>query len=178
MKNTAFTIIELIVTMAIVILLTGLVLQIAGYVQRKARLSQIDVEMNAITAALENYKTDNGVYPSNDDSRTLSPASTNPAQYQPSSSLLYSQLTGDDDANPITLSPPDAKNYFGITLKPSMLAPNPPGPNTFLRDAFGNSYGYSTAKADNPNGFVGNNPTFDLWSTANSTNQSQWIRNW
>ena len=37
----------------------------------------------------------------------------------------------------------------------------------FIRDPFGNSYGYSTAnQADPANGY---NPTFDLWSTAGLT---------
>ena len=36
---------------------------------------------------------------------------------------------------------------------------------TAIRDPFGNSYGYSTAKARTPN-HRGYNPTFDLWSTA------------
>lgn len=53
---------------------------------------------------------------------------------------------------------------------------------TAIRDPFGNSYGYSTAKAANPSGTVGYNPTFDLWSSAGATagppNQVQWIKNW
>ena len=56
------------------------------------------------------------------------------------------------------------------------------GTVTAIRDPFGNSYGYSTAKqANSANGF---NPTFDLWSTAATANASssayetQWIKNW
>jgi hypothetical protein len=56
----------------------------------------------------------------------------------------------------------------------------------YIRDPFGNSYGYSTAQAANPGGTAGYNPTFDLWSTAGltatpgspDTITPQWIKNW
>jgi general secretion pathway protein G len=173
-----FTILELLVVLTIIIVLAGLILGTSGYVQNKGARSRAEVEIAAISAALENYKADHGVYPSNDDTKALDPATTNPNNYWPSCSYLYSQMAGDDDANPITAAPPNAKNYFGSALKPNMLAPNPPGPHTYLQDPFRNSYGYSTAKAEDPAGAVGHNPTFDLWSTANSANPSQWIKNW
>jgi len=173
-----FTILELLVVLTIIIVLAGLILATSGYVQHKGARSRAEVEIAAISAALENYKADNGVYPSNDDTRALDPATTNANSYKSASSYLYSQLTGDDDANPITVAPLNANNYFGSALKPNMLAPSPPGPNTYLQDPFRNSYGYSTAKAENPSGDAGHNPTFDLWSTANSANPSQWIKNW
>lgn len=174
----AFTILELLVVLTVIIVLAGLILATSGYVQNKGARSRTDVEIAAISAALENYKADNGVYPSNVDTRALDPATTTPESYRPASSYLYSQLTGDDDANPITPAPSNAKNYFGSGLKPNMLAPSPPGPNTYLQDPFRNSYGYSTAKAEDPAGAVGHNPTFDLWSTANSASAAQWIKNW
>jgi type II secretory pathway pseudopilin PulG len=172
------TILELLVVLTIIIVLAGLILATSGYVQKKGARSRVEVEIAAISAALENYKADNGVYPSNEDTQALDPVTTTPDSYKPASSYLYSQLTGDDDANPITPTPPHGKNYFGSAVKPNMLAPNPPGPNTYLQDPFRNSYGYSTAKAEDPASSVGHNPTFDLWSTANSANPSQWIRNW
>jgi prepilin-type N-terminal cleavage/methylation domain-containing protein len=173
-----FTILELLVVLTIIIVLAGLILATSGYVENKGARSRTEVEIAAISAALENYKADNGVYPSNDDAKALDPATTNPSNYRSSSSYLYSQVTGDDDANPATPASPNAKNYLGSGLRPNMLAPNPPGPNTYLQDPFRNSYGYSTAKAEDPAAAVGHNPTFDLWSTGNSPNPSQWIKNW
>jgi prepilin-type N-terminal cleavage/methylation domain-containing protein len=173
-----FTILELLAVTVIILILAGLVFATSGYVQNKGARSRAEAEIAAISAALENYKTDNGVYPSNEDTRALNPTITNPNSYRPASSYLYSQITGDDDANPLTPSPTGAKNYFSTSLKPNMLAPNPAGSNTYLQDPFRNSYGYSTAKAEDPDGSIGNNPTFDLWSTGNSADPSQWIRNW
>jgi len=174
----AFTIIELLIVMTIILVLAGLILVTSGYVQNKAARSRAEVEIAAISTALENYQTDNGVYPSNADTRALNPATMNPNSYKPASSYLYSQITGDDDANPLTPASPATRNYLGSALKPNLLAPNPPGPNTYLQDPFRNSYGYSTARAGDPEGSIGNNPTFDLWSTGNSTDPAQWIRNW
>ena len=173
----AFTVAELAVTVVVIIVVAGLVLGTSRYILTKAKRSRAEVEITAISTALENYRVDNGAYPSNRETTLLNPATTNPIAYRSASSFLYSQLTGDDDANPLT-PPSNAKNYFGISLKPAMLGPSPPGPLTYLQDPFKNSYGYSTAKAENPNETIGNNPTFDLWSTANSSDPSQWIKTW
>ena len=149
-RHQAFTITELLVVIAIVAVLSALVLAVSGYVQAKGKRSRAEVEIAAISAALENYKRTTECIRSNDDTSALDPATTNPGSYQRASSYLYSQISGDDDANPLTPAPMDARNYFGNALKPSMLAPNPAGPNTYLQDPFRNSYGYSTAKAEDP----------------------------
>ncbi|MDQ2825023.1 MAG: hypothetical protein M3R29_06210, partial [Verrucomicrobiota bacterium] len=87
-------------------------------------------------------------------------------------------LTGDTDGNRILNSSdtnPSAKSYF--SFKPNMLSPaGGSGKVTAIRDPFGNSYGYSTAFQADPS--KGYNPTFDLWSTANSADPNQWIKNW
>ena len=73
---------------------------------------------------------------------------------------------------------PGAKNYFAF--KPQLIGQM--NGVAFVRDPFGNAFGYSTAKAQAPAGNDGYNPTFDLWSTAGLTNgtntQSQWVKNW
>jgi len=176
----AFTIVELLIVMAIILVLAGLILATSGYVQKKGARSRAEAEIAAMSAALENYKADNGIYPTNAATTGLNPIDS-AADYKTASSYLYSSVSGDDDADPTTPAPATAKNYFGAALKPNMLGPTPPGPNTYLRDPFGNSYGYSTAKATNPAGTTGFNPTFDLWSIADGTqgaDQSKWIKNW
>jgi type II secretory pathway pseudopilin PulG len=172
-----FTVVELFSVMAIIIILAGLIFATSGYVQKKGQRSRAEAEIAAMSVALENYKADNGIYPSNDDTINLNPSNPT-ADYKPASSYLYSSLTGDDDGNSTTSPPANAKNYLGAALKTNMLGPLPPGPNTYLRDPFGNSYGYSTAKAANPSGTAGYNPTFDLWSTASEHDQARWIKNW
>jgi len=188
-RNSAVTIIELLVVIIIILILAGLVLSISSYVQNKGARARAETEIAAMSAALESYKADNGIYPANNATNSLDPTTTadpSSSSYVSASNYLYIQLSGDSDGNPTTTSSSDTRNYFGGSLKQSMLAPNPPGANTYFRDPFGNSYGYSTSKNPiaNPTGYStagGYNPTFDLWSTATGKTSSdvpKWIKNW
>ncbi len=179
----AFTLIELLVVIAIIIVLAGLVLSTVGYVQKKGARSRAETEIAAMSAACESYKADNGIYPSNGDTNGLNPSSPDPTVYAAASLYLYEELSGDHNADRTVNASDDLtgngvvpKTYFAF--KPNMLLPAPPSTAavTAIRDPFGNSYGYSTAKASGA--AFGNNPTFDLWSTANSPDPNQWIKNW
>jgi type II secretory pathway pseudopilin PulG len=190
-RDSAVTIIELLLVITVILILAGLILSISSYVQNKGARARAETEIAAMSAALESYKADNGIYPgvaippATTTPSTLDPATaTNPSSYVSACQYLYIQLSGDSDGNPTTTSSSDTKNYLGF-LKPNMLKPNPPGPGTYFRDPFGNSYGYSTAKASGA--AFGNNPTYDLWSTAGtgtsgtpspSPIQNTWIKNW
>src|SRR5438093_3817662 len=70
--KSAFTLIELIVVTTVIIILTGLVLSTVGYVQKKGARARAEAEIAAMSAALESYKADNGIYPrdSNTDALT------------------------------------------------------------------------------------------------------------
>jgi type II secretory pathway pseudopilin PulG len=176
----SFTVIELLVVIAIIIILAGLILSTVGYVQKKGARSRAEAEIAAMSAALESYKADNGIYPRDATTTdTLDPAANiNWTNYASASLYLYKQLSGDTNATRQPVA--GTKTYFAF--KPNQLSPTDQTQNvTAIRDPFGNSYGYSTAKAANPSGTLGNNPTFDLWSTAGVTSgadQTQWIKNW
>src|SRR5437868_9415001 len=91
-QRGAFTIIELLIVMAIIIILAGLILATAGYVQKKGQRSRAEAEIAAISAALENYKADNGVYPSSAETNALKPNSMGDpvsASYTNASLALY-----------------------------------------------------------------------------------------
>ena len=45
-------------------MLAGLILATSGYVQKKGPRSRAEAEIAALSAALESYKADNGIYPS------------------------------------------------------------------------------------------------------------------
>src|SRR4051812_21100254 len=68
--KSAFTILELLIVITIIIILAGLTIATMGYVQSKARRSRAEAEIAAISAALENYKADNGIYPRNGQNQT------------------------------------------------------------------------------------------------------------
>jgi type II secretory pathway pseudopilin PulG len=192
----AFTLIELLVVITIIIVLAGLVLSTVGYVQKKAARSRAEAEIAAMSAACESYKADNGIYPRGNANLlpTLPPYDTDQlnarANFDPSTTtysnaslFLYETLTGVTTGS--RTETPSSRTY--LTFKPNQLAPSDQSqPVQFIRDPFGNSYGYSTAYQYNP--VTGYNPTFDLWSTAGTapsptpspptTQQDLWIKNW
>src|SRR6476659_5998135 len=91
----AVTIIELLVVIIIILILAGLVLSISSYVQNKGARARAETEIAAMSAALESYKADNGIYPrisatDSLDARTMKdPANANAAQYQSANLVLY-----------------------------------------------------------------------------------------
>ncbi len=171
-KLAAFTLLELLTAMVIVTVLAGLILVTSRYIQDKGRRTRAEAEIAAISVALQNYKADNGVYPSDPARTELVDPNVSPPPAD-ASLYLYEKLAGDSNHDRVA----DMPSYF--SFKPNQLSPADETQNViFIRDPFGNSYGYSTAKAANPAGTVGYNPTFDLWSTANDTDPARWIRNW
>ena len=184
---TAFTIVELLVVITIIIILAGLILATTGYVQKKGARSRAETEIAALSAACESYKADNGTYPRDIASLTtenLDPRmSGDPSTYRAASRFLYDELFG--STNGSRTASAGKKSYFAF--RPNMLSPVDQTQSVqYIRDPFGNSYGYSTAyqhDVDNNHNppTHGYNPTFDLWSTGGvttGTEQSQWIKNW
>lgn len=170
---------ELLIVMAIIIVLAGLILATAGYVQNKGKRSRAEAEIAAISAALENYKADNGVYPSDSVTNNFDVASTTKSDYDAASLKLYEYLSGDTNHDR-TVATSEGKTYF--PFKPNQLTPlDQTKAVTALRDPFGNPYGYSTMKAATPTNTTGHNPTFDLWSIADGAmgaTDTKWIKNW
>jgi prepilin-type N-terminal cleavage/methylation domain-containing protein len=181
----AFTLIELLVVITIITVLAGLILSTVTYVQKKGVRARAETEIAALSAAIESYKADNGIYPRDNTTTlytdTLDARSNTDATltvYQNASLYLYQLLSGDTDAD---LQPnAGAKIYFSFKLQMLDGTRDANGNLTsvsYIRDPFGNSYGYSTANQVDPT-TKGYNSTFDLWSTANSTDSNLWIKNW
>lgn len=198
-RYNAFTLIELVVVFALILVLTGLVLSTAGYARKKGARARAETEIAALSAACESYKADYGVYPRDPTPNTAtdslnaktdgnpmpSPTPGNPsgATYPVASLVLYNALFGATagSRNPNT----GARSYF--VFKPNMLFPaDQTQPVQYIQDPFGNSYGYSTIQAATGDSTKGYNPTFDLWSTSGlitnpgnpDTITPQWIKNW
>jgi type II secretory pathway pseudopilin PulG len=187
-RPNSFTIIELLTVMAIIAILLGILLAALSGVMRTASRDRARAEIQAMSSALESYKADNGTYPTPTPAGTLFFNSTNDytadsptgPSYQSSSALLYQQLTGTTNYGDLPLTATGTKVY--MTFKSSQVGNDTPGGvNLYVRDPFGNSYGYntgsSTAPPNNGYGF------FDLWSTGGDTanpsvNFSIWVNNW
>jgi general secretion pathway protein G len=187
-RYNAFTVLELIVVVGVIVILTGLVLSTVGYARKKGARARAETEIAAMSAAIENYKADNGVYPANSDTNASNAqTSLDPSAYKAASLYLYNALFG---ATAGSRTPnTGTRSYF--VFKPNMLFPaDQTQPVQYIQDPFGSSYGYSTI--DNPvansSPTLGYNPTFDLWSTAGvapsptpnppRTQQDLWIKNW
>ena len=174
-RQQAFTLVEMLTVITIILILAAILLNVAGYANNKAATSRAQGEIHAMSAALENYKADNGTYPTDGGTDGLNAKTTfDPGGYQTASQTLYRALTGDNDNDPTNTFSGTGKQYMEI--KSNMM---PTGTNVYIQDPFGNSYGYSTAyQANSANGY---NPTFDLWSTSggkSSADQPKWIKNW
>ncbi len=65
--RSAFTLIEVIVVVTIIAILAGLVLSTAGYARKKGARARAETEIAAMSAACENYKADNAIYPRDTD---------------------------------------------------------------------------------------------------------------
>jgi len=187
--HNAFTLIELILVVGVIIVLTGLVLSTVGYARKKGARARAETEIAAMAAACENYKADNAVYPRDPTANTatdtlnartmIDPANANVALYTAASLVLYRALSGDRNLDRMVTAADENYNIDGTALTPpltqlpqsylafksNMLSPSGGSGNvTALADPFGNAYGYSTANQYDAN--TGFNPTFDLWSTA------------
>jgi len=176
-RGGGFTLIELLTVMTIIAIMAGLVMAIAGIVNKNAALSRAKVEIKALENACENYKADNGMYPhqplaisgsvpmisgSNVPSDVLQPAGSSPngnstigaaaTAYTKASLELYEALTGDLTQTG-TGGGVGTKNYIA-DMKPDVFgranmtaAISSSNTVTYLSDPFGDSYGYSTAYA-------------------------------
>jgi prepilin-type N-terminal cleavage/methylation domain-containing protein len=198
--KTGFTLIELLIVIAVIVVLAGLILSTFGYVQKKGARARVETEIAAMSAACESYKADNGIYPrdtTNNTTDTLNARADSdpsvtpfPNVYQNASQFLYGELSGDRNFNNVIDAAEQANRAY-FTFKPQMLdGPKDTNGNltavSYIRDPFGNSYGYSTASQADPT--KGYNPTFDLWSSAGiapsptptppATQQDLWIKNW
>jgi type II secretion system protein G len=150
-----FTLLELMVVISVIAILAGLVLSAAGYVQKKGARSRAEAEVASVSAALENYKADNGDYPTNSSNNALSGNNTN---------LVASLMPTNG-----------GKVYF--EFRTNSLDPN----NNFL-DPFGTPYSYQYPGDTNKNG--GNfydlwSTAGGSNSTTGSTNSwVKFIKNW
>src|SRR4029077_14635616 len=91
----AFTVIELIVVVTVIVILTGLVLSTAGYARKKGARARAETETTAMSAPCESYRANNGIHPQNSDTNTLDPTTSNfdPPPPPPGQTNAYSRAS-------------------------------------------------------------------------------------
>ena len=181
----SFTLVELLTVMAIIAILSALTLAAGSMVMMKAGRSRAASEIQAMSTALEGYKTDNGIYPLSDGVNLLTNTpytlyDGTSTQYQTNATVLYTALSGQNYYSTTTFA---GKSY--MSFKANQVG-NPGGPFSYVRDPWGYAYGYSTgtpAGAATTNAPYNGSGFFDIWSTASltlpkSTNTAAWVNNW
>lgn len=214
--TAAFTLIEMLVVMAVIALLASIVLSVNFYAQKKSALLRAESEIAAMSAACVSYMNDHGVFPQDGAGATdaLCPViHGNPAssEYQRGNIVLYKALSGDAKPGTDPDTPagsndkPDGRSETKAYLefRPTQLQRTASGEVQYIKDPWGNAYGYSTNAATaeatfrqklakNPNTLrpksSGYNASFDLWSTAGvvsttmgdalEPDRARWIKNW
>jgi prepilin-type N-terminal cleavage/methylation domain-containing protein len=158
-SSSGFTLIEVITAMAVILILTGLVIQIAGYVTTKGSKARASTEIATLIAACESYKADTGGYPkdqSNWPSRgvtdKLKPKEDfipTKSEYEDANLFFYQQLTGDKNADnqPGADEPKYLKEFDPKLLKADKDKENRIIKVKYIQDPFGYPYGYSTSAA-------------------------------
>jgi prepilin-type N-terminal cleavage/methylation domain-containing protein len=160
-----FTLIEVLIVIGIIAILAGLLLGTSGFVQEKAGRARAQGEIETISAALENFKSDYGYYPIATDAK--------------------------DGTRKIieVLMPSETNKFPKIYMSfPKKMLEKPDNPESGrLVDPFGNPYFYyyNPGKAENPETGTTNNvpASFDLWSIGRKKGGKQpeketWIKNW
>ena len=161
----AFTLLEMMTVIVIVVILTGLVLNIAGHVIQKGNRERARGEIKMLELACENYKADNGTFPRDIPATgtsvtdVLSPKShfdPNASNYKEASLFLYKELTGDKTGSSSSKPdgvPDEGEKRYLKEFDPRILGATRDKTTKKIievngfQDPFGFPYGYSTAAA-------------------------------
>ena len=183
--------------LAVIVILTAMVVGVAGLVQSKAAKSRAKVEIGMLSLAADRYKSENGSYPRTAETDKLSPMEDfdpNKGKYGKASLDFYKELTGDRIEPYDGIPEPESAVYLK-EFDPRILKKTTTGVGAEkktridgFQDPFGYAYGYSTAaaeveadylkdlrkNADEPRkkgkdakGY--NVASFDLWSTGGNS---------
>jgi prepilin-type N-terminal cleavage/methylation domain-containing protein len=119
-RETAFTLIELIVVVAIIGLLAAMVLPIVGAVNARKQISVAQTQLKGIEAAIADYKTKLGYYPPDNPNNSVTNqlyfelmGTTNNAVGKPQGPDLW--VTADGSAQIGTITSPNINGIFGVS---------------------------------------------------------------
>ena len=117
----AFTLLEILTVIAIIVVLASLTFGGMSYYDQKMKYSRTEVLIASIEQALEDYKSDNGAYPNGTDTKAV-----------------FTALYG------------DGSNVYLSTLNPDFLGKQKNVDAGEIIDAWGNKLGYAHPGSMNP----------------------------
>jgi general secretion pathway protein G len=172
----AFTLIELMAVIVIIVILAGIVVNSMGYVNEKQARSKAKVQIDLLSKALEDYKMDMGSYPLTTDKTGTYTSSTGTG----TSSILFKHLYWDSDNDNSGVPGDTDQKIYLPELDPANnklgWTSGTAGAALPITDPWGNQYCYRSATtgtgivaSTNPDGSVKTNPStenpdFDIWS--------------
>jgi prepilin-type N-terminal cleavage/methylation domain-containing protein len=165
--KAAFTLIELMAVITIIVILAGLVVGGLGFVTERQAKEKAKVQIALLSKALEEYKLDMGTYPPTADTTTGTGKSA-VSLYQ---ALFYEGYQYSLNPSQPASTPPKATRIYlpeldPTTSKQGWVTPvTTVPPSTNVMDPWGKEYAYRTAinAAGTANAST-QNPDFDLWS--------------
>ena len=184
-QPSAFTLIEMLVVIAIIGLLAAMVVGGASHFREVSVRARVQTELNQVVSAIESYHKKYGFYPQDN---TNNPA-YNPLYYELTATPLTDTIdlgemrikgivnTGDEAKNAFPNIGIEGKNYKWL-VDPAKLDPST-STNTLVLTA-----GYKGPEGDvNPWRYVSKNPTnntetYDLWAEVLVGNKKIVIGNW
>jgi prepilin-type N-terminal cleavage/methylation domain-containing protein len=188
-RPKAFSLVELLVVIALIAVLAGFVMAASSAIQAKMLRSRAEAFLAEIQGGLDGYKFDHGTYP-------INRAEDRQTSAKEGGHVLYKYLSGDFDLDgEFDLADSENKIYVdSLDFKSSQRQGKGTvgvdgGGRYVAMDAFGNLIRYL---CDPPNLIIGDkqvirtlNPTYDLWSLGGAVpdkedieNKSKWITNW
>jgi general secretion pathway protein G len=188
-----FTLMELLVVVAIIVVLAGLTVGGLSAMQRNQAKSKATTQIKLLENALEEYKSEMGRYPERiAGDKTGSNTLYRALFYE---GYDYNERKGDSDVAPTVtdgtamriylaeLDPTSTKQGWSSTPGGSGDPSKPIGENNTILDPWGFSYNYLPAVDENGNEDIEcNNPDFDLWSNGpdgqKGTSDDDNLNNW
>ncbi len=161
-RPRGFTLMELLVVVAIIVILAALTMGGLGFIQRKQAVEKARAQIGMLSSGLEEYKLDFGRYPVADDIGGSGDQGSN---------VLFRALYWDSDNNGAAVGADVNQRIYLAELDPASnkqgWSSNPvaSAQNT-IRDPWGQNYRYRSGV--NATGAVNTNcinPDFDLWSS-------------
>jgi type II secretory pathway pseudopilin PulG len=162
-RTSAFTLIEIVTAMTVILILTGLVISIAGYVINKGNVTRARGELQMLDTAMKGYKADSGTYPQDMQPALASEGVTDKLKsrvhfipiekvYEDANIFLYKELTGDREGKGTDPDgiPEEGARIYWTDIQPQMLKVERDANKKIVRvryiqDPWGYAYGYSTA---------------------------------
>lgn len=192
--GAGFTLMELMVVIALIAVLATMVLAAGAGIMKKVKRDQISHLLAELEAGLENYKIDNGIYPLNPENPSAGTRLSD-EDAKEGAEVLYKYLSGDYDLDGRVDDDENIKQYVerldwwsnmpkdGKT--PALQRAYEVSAGEYLViDPLGVAVRYLAAppgfSSEDKRGMGLRNPTYDIWSLGGgeADEEAKWITNW